>query len=85
LTIQEETTPDVRLSDGDGDGENLVHTYCCIDEMLGLCGRDLTDLEETAEDSDEPECIVCEDIAGTPEVCKVCPTTLRVLGLWNGS
>ena len=49
-----------------GAGEVVVHTVCCVDERLTLCG-----LRFPVEPGDggEAECVVCEDLAQSPSFC----------------
>lgn len=61
--------------DYDGSSE-IVHTMCCKDEDLSLCGIDLSDADflESGRDYDD-DCVVCEDLRVLPKKtrCKICP------------
>jgi hypothetical protein len=57
-------------------GDDIVHTCCCSDETVALCGASLED--EPAEElpSSPDDCAVCEDLAVTPG-CNHCPKMPR--------
>lgn len=74
------TTPTEDTRSTGGDSDDLWHVYCCKDEDLGLCGTDLSDMEECEPDVCDDICIVCDDIDNLEDACKACPLTLR--GKW---
>lgn len=60
-----EVAPDVALAPVDDD-DDLIHTYCC-DPSRSLCGLTFDDDDiEWPEGSYPNDCVVCEDLAGSP-------------------
>ena len=62
MSIDVSTEPvGVMTDSGDDD---LDHIVCC-DPNRALCGVDMTDVEWIEPGTEELECVVCEDLAGS--------------------
>lgn len=65
MTIDINLTPSTTSSTS-SDDDDLGHTYCCLDENVGLCGADLTDAPEMDGCTD---CVVCIDLDRVGDYC----------------
>jgi hypothetical protein len=68
-TTKTELEPVTRLDDSARE-DGLNHVFCCRDENLGLCGKDLTGWP--IDDTVPTTCVVCVDLDGL-ECCESCP------------